>query len=268
MDHRPIGIFDSGLCGLTCVKKVMELLPGEDIIYFGDTGRVPYGSRSSDTILKYTRQDIRFLQTFDIKFIIIACGTASSAALPRIRNEFQTEIAGVLEPACRAAASASRNGKIGVIGTQGTVRSGKYLHTLKEMDASLKVFSKACPLFVPLVENGHTQGALARLAAEEYLLSLKAEGIDTLILGCTHYPLLTDTIREVMGDSVTLIDAGAQAAVYAKERLMAANLLSDKACGTVQYYVSDEVEGFTDIAQMFLEKEIKGSVQKIEIEAY
>ncbi|MBR5152224.1 MAG: glutamate racemase [Clostridia bacterium] len=268
MDNRPIGIFDSGLGGLTCVKKVMELLPHEDIIYFGDTGRVPYGSRSPETIVKYTRQDIRFLESFDIKYIIIACGTASSAALPWIQQEFTTEICGVLKPACQAAVSATRNGKIGVIGTQGTVRSGKYEDTLKELDANLSVISKACPLFVPLVENGHTEGQLAYLAAEEYLLPVKNAGVDTLILGCTHYPLLKDTIRQVMGDSVTLIDAGAETAAVAKRRLEELDLLAEDRKGTARYYVSDRVEGFTDIAQMFLNREIEGCVKQIEIEGY
>ncbi|MBQ3573582.1 MAG: glutamate racemase, partial [Clostridia bacterium] len=150
MDNRAIGIFDSGLGGLTCVKKVMEIMPGEDIIYFGDTGRVPYGTRSPETLVKYVRQDINFLESFDIKLIVIACGTASSAALPKIKDEVNTEIIGVLNPACTAAAATTRNGKIGVIGTQGTINSGKYTQTLKNINPDLEVFSKACPLFVPL----------------------------------------------------------------------------------------------------------------------
>ncbi len=268
MDNRPIGIFDSGLGGLTCVKKVMELLPNEDIIYFGDTGRVPYGSRSRDTIVKYTRQDIRFLESFDIKYIIIACGTASSAALPWIQEEFSTEICGVLKPACRAAVAATKNKKIGVIGTQGTVRSGKYPDTLKELDPTVTVYSKACPLFVPLVENGHTDGQLAYLAAEEYLLELKDAGVDTLILGCTHYPLLAKTIGRIMGEGVTLIDAGAETAAVAKTRLEESGLLAEPREGSCRYYVSDEADGFTQVAQMFLEKELRGCVEKVEIEGY
>jgi len=155
-----------------------------------------------------------------------------------------------------------------VIGTQGTVRSGKYYDTLKELDPSVAVISKACPLFVPLVENGHTSGQLAYLAAEEYLTELKAAGVDTLILGCTHYPLLTDTIRQVMGEQVTLIDAGAETAAYAKLRLEEQGILAGERTGSASYYVSDEVEGFTDIAQMFLEKKLEGRVKKIEIETY
>ena len=268
MDNRPIGIFDSGLGGLTCVKKVMEILPGEDIIYFGDTGRVPYGSRSPETILKYTRQDVRFLKTFDIKFIIIACGTASSASLPQIRDEFDTEIAGVLAPACGRAAELTQNGKIGVIGTHGTIRSGKYLQTLKGIESGLEVYSKACPMFVPLVENGYAGSQATRLIAEEYLNPLKEAGVDTLILGCTHYPRLCGVIRAVMGEGVRLVDAGAETAVYAKERLEERGLLCGRGYGSVQYYVSDTVDGFTELAGMFLEKKIEGSVHKINIENY
>lgn len=268
MDNRPIGIFDSGLGGLTCVKKVMEILPGEDIIYFGDTGRVPYGSRSPEAIIKYTRQDIRFLKTFDIKFIIIACGTASSASLPQIRGEFDTEIAGVLEPVCSRAAEVTENGKIGVIGTLGTIRSGKYLQTLKGIDSGLEVYSKACPMFVPLVENGYTDSQAARLIALDYLEPLKAAGVDTLILGCTHYPLLRGIIREIMGDGVRLVDAGAETAVYAKGLLEEKNLLCSRGHGSVQYYVSDTVDGFASLAGMFLDREIDGSVHKINIEDY
>ncbi len=268
MDQRPIGIFDSGLGGLTCVKKVMELLPGEDIIYFGDTGRVPYGTRSAETIIKYVRQNIRFLKTFDIKYIIIACGTASSAALPLIQEEWDIPIVGVLEATCRAAVNGTRNGKIGVLGTQGTIRSGKYQETLLTMNPELKIYNKACPMFVPLVENGYLDSEATSLIAREYLLPLKEEGVDTLILGCTHYPLLTPVISRMMGDGVTLIDAGAQTAIHAKEYLTAQNMLGNGEQGTVQYYVSDGVEGFTSLAGMFLEKEIKGNVHNIAIENY
>lgn len=268
MDNRPIGIFDSGLGGLTCVKRVMELLPGEDIIYFGDTGRVPYGSRSSEMIVKYTRQDIRFLTTFDVKFIIIACGTASSAALPMIRDEFSTEIIGVIDPACRAAARATRSGKIGVIGTAGTIRSGKYTETLHRICPDFHVTGKACPMFVPLVENGYTEGKVADLIAEEYLQEVKADGVDTLILGCTHYPLLRETIRKVMGEDVTLIDSGGEVAAFAGQRLAEQELLAERNKGTARYYVSDTVDGFRMLAQAFLGKQMEGRVCRIDIENY
>lgn len=268
MDNRPIGIFDSGLGGLTCVKKVMEIMPGEDIIYFGDTGRVPYGSKSAEIILKYVRQDIRFLQTFDIKYIIIACGTASSAALPLIQDEFDTDIAGVLEPTCLRAADATKNGKIGVLGTPGTIRSGKYLQTLKRLNSGLEIYTKACPMFVPLVENGYLNGPATEIIAKEYLLPLKQSGIDTLILGCTHYPLLRPVIQTIMGDAVTLIDAGAETAVFVKQQLYERDLLCGRGHGSAQYFVSDTVEGFTELAGMFLNQRLEGSVHTVNIESY
>ncbi len=268
MDNRPIGIFDSGLGGLTCVKKVMEIMPGEDIIYFGDTGRVPYGSKSAEIILKYVRQDIRFLQTFDIKYIIIACGTASSAALPLIQDEFDTDIAGVLEPTCLRAAAATKNGRIGVLGTPGTIRSGKYLQTLKRLNSGLEIYTKACPMFVPLVENGYLNGPATEIIAKEYLLPLKKSGIDTLILGCTHYPLLRPVIQTIMGDAVTLIDAGAETAVFVKQQLYERDLLCGRGHGSAQYFVSDTVEGFTELAGMFLNQKLEGSVHIVNIESY
>ncbi len=268
MDQRPIGIFDSGLGGLTCVKKVLELLPGEDIIYFGDTGRVPYGSRSADTIIKYTTQDIRFLERFDTKLIIIACGTASSTALLQVQEAFDRRIIGVVEPACLRAARLTKNKRIGIIGTQGTIRSGKYLELLQKADPSLAVYSKACPLFVHLVENGYADSEVAYLVAKDYLQPLKDEGVDTLILGCTHYPLLTGVIRRVMGDDVQLVDAGAQAAYTAAAYLKEEGLLCNRETGTAQYYVSDAPEGFGELAGLFLNRKVEGSVRKGEIETY
>ncbi len=269
MDNRAIGIFDSGLGGLTCVKKVMEIMPNENIIYFGDTGRVPYGTKSRDTIVKYVKQDINFLESFDIKFIIIACGTASSATLPDIKKEINTDIIGVLEPTCEMAVSLTKNKKIGVIGTQGAVNSGKYQETIKAISPDIEVFSKACPMFVPLVENGYTRGEVARLIVEEYLTPIKDAGVDTLILGCTHYPLLRDEIQKFMGENVTLVNSGASAALEAKEILEKNNMLCDEdKCGTVKYYVSDTVDGFEELGSAFLERNIGGDVKKIDIEKY
>ena len=267
MDNRPIGIFDSGLGGLTCVKKVMEIMPDENIIYFGDTGRVPYGTKSRETIKKYVMQDINFLETFDIKFIIIACGTASSATLPYIKEDINTDIIGVLEPTCKMAVSLTKNKKIGVIGTQGAINSGKYKETINELDNDIEVFSKACPMFVPIVENGYTKGEVARIIVEEYLAPLKEEGIDTLILGCTHYPLLTEEIQKFMGEGVTLVNSGAAAAIEAKEILKEKDMLGSGK-GTVKYYVSDTVDGFQELGSAFLERNIGGDIEKIDIEKY
>lgn len=268
MDNRPIGIFDSGLGGLTCVKEIIRLMPCEDIIYFGDTGRVPYGSRSPETIVKYVRQDINFLESFDIKSIIIACGTASSAALPAIEKEYSEEITGVVYPAAQKAAEKTKNGRIGVIGTEGSIRSGKYSKCLEELDARFKITAVACPLFVPLVENGYANSTAAELIAKDYLSEIKSSGADTLILGCTHYPILKNTIAKVLGDEVTLIDSGAAAAEYAKKRLEQRGLTSEKKEGKVSYFVSDITEGFARLGGIFLNREITESVKRIDIENY
>lgn len=268
MDNRAIGIFDSGLGGLTCVKKVMEIMPNEDIIYFGDTGRVPYGTRSRETIVKYVKQDIRFLESFDIKYLIIACGTASSAALPNIVSEVKTDIIGVLEPTCKTAVSATRNNKIGVIGTQGTINSGKYLSTIKELNPNIEIISKACPMFVPIVENGYANHEVARIIIKEYLTPIKESGVDTLILGCTHYPILKDEIQAFMGNGVTLIDSGAETAVEVKRQLEEKGLRSEEKSGAARYFVSDETDSFSELGSMFLAKSIDGKVSKVDIEKY
>ncbi len=268
MDKRPIGVFDSGLGGLTCVREIMKIMPNEDVIYFGDTGRVPYGTRSKDTILKYVRQDIRFLETFDIKMIIIACGTASSAALPWMTGEFGTEIIGVVEPAARAAVKTTKNKKIGVLGTSGTVKSGKYVEYIKSICPDAEVVQKACPMFVPLVENGCADSEATRIIAREYLEEVKSSGVDTLILGCTHYPLLRKVIGEIMGESVTLIDSGAAAADFAFEFLRESDMLNEEKVGEQSYYVSDSTEDFARLGGMFLKRPIEKNVGKVDIERY
>jgi len=269
MNNKPIGIFDSGLGGLTCVKEVMKLMPNEDIIYFGDTSRVPYGTRSSDTIIKYVRQDINFLKTHDIKMIIIACGTASATALDAVRGDYDIEILGVVAPACNEAVKRSKNKKIGVLGTPGTINSGKYKQHIHEIDGEIEVISQACPMFVPLVENGYSSGEIPTLIAQDYLKPLIAAGVDTVILGCTHYPLLADVIYDVLGKDIILIDAGKSAALNAAERLAELELenKSDKP-GVVQYFVSDNAPNFSTLGGMFLEREITDDVRKIDIEEY
>ena len=269
MDNRPIGSFDSGLGGLTCVREVMKIMPNENIIYFGDTGRVPYGTRSSATIVKYVRQDINFLRKFDIKFIVIACGTASSAALPHITTEYDTDIIGVVEPASKLAVNATKNGRIGVLGTSGTINSGKYSEKIGNLNPEIKVISNACPMFVPVVENGYSDSKIARMLAEEYLDVMLKNDVDTIILGCTHYPLLKKTIQDVVGDGVTLIDSGAAAAGEAKRMMEMHGLLSgSNDMGNSKYYVSDTVHGFEELGSLFLSKKIEGDVAKIDIEKY
>ncbi len=266
MDTRPIGIFDSGLGGLTCVKEVLDLMPNEDVIYFGDTGRVPYGTKGRDTILKYARQDIKFLRRFDVKYIIIACGTASSAALPLIENDYGIEIEGVVNPASAEAVAATKNGKIAVLGTAGTVRSGKYAEVISELDGGASVFQKACPMFVPLVENGYTSGKIAEEIAREYLAPVMEFGADTIILGCTHYPILQDVIRKIAGDGESLINSGAAAARAAAARLGELGLCAKEGRrGGIRYFVSDMTDDFSELGGMFLQREIENSVEYIDI---
>ncbi len=269
MSSEYIGVFDSGLGGLTAVKELMGILPDEPIVYFGDTGRVPYGTKSNETIIKYTKSDIAFLKTFDLKLIIVACGTASTIALPHVKDGVGIPIFGVADAAAKAAANSTKNNKIGIIGTNGSIRSGAYARLIREEDPEIETYSTACPLFVPLVETGHTTGAIARLAAEEYLLPLKEKGVDTLVLGCTHYPLLKDVIKEVMGENVTLIDPGKITAGFVKDYLTAQNLLCDeKTEKQYRFFVSDSPEGFSSLASGFLNQEIPGGVEKIDIEKY
>ncbi len=269
MDNRSIGVFDSGLGGLTAVKQIMEELPNEKVIYFGDTGRVPYGTRSRETIRKYTRGDIRFLTSFDVKVIIIACGTASSAALPDIKNEFDIPIIGVVDAASYAAVHSTKNKKIGIIGTQGTIKSGSYEQKISNYDPDIKTFAKACPLFVPLVENGHFDTPVTELVVEEYLADIKAAGVDTLILGCTHYPLIKEAIGRYMGEEVTLINSGAEVARYLKKCLDRADAHNTESSPEqYRYYVSDSIESFEELGGIFLERKINGQVRKIDIEKY
>jgi glutamate racemase len=270
MDNRPIGVFDSGVGGLTTVKELHRILPGEDIIYFGDTGRVPYGTRSGETIRKYAVQDILFLDSLGVKAIVAACGTVSS-------NISASEVAalgvavpyiGVVPPACRAACEQSESGRIGVIATGATIASGAYeaeIHTLRP-DAD--VFGGACPLLVPLVENGLTDrhNPITRHALEMYLRPLREEQIDTLILGCTHYPLLYDIIDEVLRHRVKLVDAGAAAASALRAQLAKQDLLAGREQGNTTYYMTDTVKHFTQVAKNFLDKDIERDCRYIPIE--
>ncbi len=271
MDKRPIGVFDSGLGGLTAVRELRRLLPGEDIVYFGDTGRVPYGSRSKETIIKYARQDAAFLNTFDPKAIVIACGTVSANALELLEAESHIPVLGVVDPAAHAAAMASKNGRIGLIGTEASIRSGAYERALAALRPDAQVFPKACPLFVPLVENGRFKvgDAVAELVVAEYLTSLKEAGVDTLVLGCTHYPLLREIIAGFMGPDVTLIDAGGACAHRVGEVLSVSNSRSGwPGGGKCRYFVSDSTDGFAKLASLFLGEDVTDDVTQIDITAY
>lgn len=270
MDDRPIGVFDSGLGGLTTVRELCRLLPEEDIVYFGDTGRVPYGSRSRETIVKYARQDVAFLRTFDLKAIVVACGTVSTTALDVLVRENDIPVWGVVEPAARAAARATRNGRVGLIGTQATIRSGAYERRIAREDPSIQVLTEACPLFVPLVENGRFRPGdiVAETVAAEYLAPMREAGVDTLVLGCTHYPLLTEVIGACMGPEVALINVGATCAAAVAERLRAMDALNPGGAGESRFYVSDSVEGFSRLASTFLQRDVQEAVTQVDIWAY
>lgn len=269
MDNRHIGVFDSGLGGLTVVKELARALPCEGIVYFGDTGRVPYGTKSKETILRYTKSDINFLRTFDLKLIIAACGTASALALPELKNEFDLPITGVVEPTVRAAVAATKNKRIGVLATPGTIKSGQYERLIKGLDESIVVVNKACPMFVPLVENDYIEGDVARLIAEDYLACMKDAEVDTLILGCTHYPLLTGVIAEIMGKGVTLVNSGAETAKSVREYLEKTDSLAEAGKEKkYQFYVSDETETFSKVGSKFLGWKTGENVYKTDIEKY
>ncbi len=271
MDNRPIGVFDSGLGGLTAVKELRKILPGEDIVYFGDTGRVPYGSRGRQIILQYSRQDIRFLLQQGVKCVMAACGTVSSTYPAEEAALLPVPYTGVVQAAAQAAARTTRNGRIGVIGTAATIQSGSYESLLRGLLPGVQIYKKACPMFVPLVENGYVRDTdlVTKLLIEEYLTGIRDAGADTLILGCTHYPLLKKLIGEFMGDGVTLIDPGKITAHALKDALRAQGLLNGQtAGGSAHYYVSDSTEGFKTMADLFLGEYRGGSVQQIAIDQY
>ena len=271
MDMRPIGVFDSGLGGLTAVHSLWKILPEENLIYFADTARVPYGGRSKETILKYARQDVRFLRSFDLKAILIACGTVTTTSLDTLQTENDLPIVGVVEPTCRRALLVTKTKKVGMIATLASVRSGAYEATLRRLDPTVEVICKPCPLFVPLVENGRFRRGdiVIETVAREYLEPLKETGIDTLILGCTHYPLLTEIIGDIMGPGVTLVSAGEESAFELKRMLKARDLRADEdRQGESEFYVSDRAEDFENIASVFLQENLRHTARRIDIDNY
>lgn len=257
---KPIGVFDSGVGGLTVVKELSRLLPNEKIIYFGDTGRVPYGNKSKETIVHYSLQVAYFLMKKKIKMLVVACNTASSVSLPTLKRHFHIPVLGVIEPGARSAIEATGTKNIGVIGTLGTVKSGAYKKALKKINSSVKVYQNACPLFVHLAEDGWNKNKIARLISDEYLKPFKGKGIDTLILGCTHYPILKDVIQQSAGKKVQLIDSGKETAKEVKRILEKKNMLNkSKSAEKNQsvFYVSDLPHKFKEVSQRFLARELK-----------
>ena len=270
MKNKAIGIFDSGLGGLTAVREMMEIMPNEDIVYFGDTGRVPYGSKSTDAINKYARQDARFLKQQGVKIIVAACGTVSSVA-PDLSEELGLPYTGVVNPTCFTAINTTKNGRIGVIGTAATINSHSYKRRICEKRPDFQVYEEHCQLFVSFVENGlvDPDDELVRLMVKRYMAPLKESGVDTIILGCTHFPLLAEAIGREMGDGVTLIDSGKETAIYTKKILADSGLLKGlQEPGDARFYVSDTPADFEKYAGLFLHKSLKNSVEHINIEEY
>ncbi len=262
--NMPIGIFDSGIGGLTVLREVHRDLPAEDIVYFGDTAHVPYGTKSKETITRFSLDNVRFLRNFDVKMVIVACNTASSLSLEAMKDNFALPIIGVIEPGARSAMMRTKNGRIGVIGTKATINSGAYEASLKRLDPKVKVYSQACPLFVPLVEEGWLEGEIVAKVVRTYLESLKSFDIDTLILGCTHYPLLAKVIQKMIGENVKLVNSAEETSKEAKKMLLEMKLanIRRKKSSQTRFYVSDEPEPFRVLGERFLGQSIH-SVAKV-----
>jgi len=268
VDNRPIGVFDSGVGGLTVVKEIMRQLPFEDIIYFGDTARVPYGTRSRETVIKFTLQSVRFLLKQNIKAIILACNTASAISLDAVCAQFDIPVFGVIQGGSRAAVQTSKNRRIGVIGTEATINSGAYERAIKSLNESMEIFSIPCPLFVPIVEECLQDSDIAYLAARHYLSFFDDKKIDTLLLGCTHYPLMSDTIKKAVGKQVCLINPAEETAYIVKEKLQAFNMLRENnTLPKYRYFASDDGEKFKKIGSNFLNCNIS-CASKVDIERY
>jgi glutamate racemase len=249
----PIGVFDSGMGGLTVVQELHRALPHEDVVYLGDTARVPYGTKSPSTVIRFSREDTQFLLQQNVKAVVVACNTASAWALPTLEKSYDLPIFGVILPGVRAALERTRTGRIGVIGTSATVRSRAYSNGLLARREGLQIFSQPCPLLVPLVEEGWTNRPVTRQVLREYLRPLLRHRIDTLVLGCTHYPLLKPAIRAVTG-RVALVDSAESCALYVRERLAHLRLLctSRRRSGVIRPYVTDETDRFAELAARFL----------------
>ena len=267
-NNAPIGIFDSGVGGLTVAREIIRQLPKESIVYFGDTARVPYGSKSKDTIIRYSRQIVNFLRTKEVKAIVVACNTASAFALDTIETELDIPIIGVVKPGAEAAVHSTKNKRIGIIGTEGTIKSQLYTEYICGIDSDISVIGKACPLFVPLVEEGMMDDPVTNEIASRYLKDLQNEDIDSLILGCTHYPLLKDAIGKIMGKGVTLVNPAYETAVSLESLLINNNIMAN--CDTASshdFYVSDAASKFKDFANSIMPFHIDW-IDQINIEEY
>lgn len=270
--NAPIGVFDSGIGGLTVARELIRQMPWERIVYFGDTARLPYGSKSPETVLRYSRQIIRFLRTQDVKAIVIACNTATACALEKVKKELEIPIVGVIYAGARSAVETTRNGRVGVIGTEATIRSGVYTAEIRRLRPEIQVIGKPCPLFVPLVEEGLIHDPVTDEIASRYLSELKEQSIDTLVMGCTHYPLLRSTFKRLMGENVTLVDPAYETAMELRMMLEEADLSCTEdgrrgAGEQYHFFVSDRAESFCGFAERILPGEVEGTRQ-INIEEY
>jgi glutamate racemase len=258
---RPIGVFDSGIGGLTVLKALVDLMPGEDFIYLGDTARLPYGTKSAEVIVRYSKENTEFLLAKGIKMLVVACNTSSAVALDEIARDTIVPVAGVIEPGARAAVRASRNGKIGVIGTEATIASGAYTHAIQQLRPRAEIYTRACPLLVPLVEEGWTDNEIAGRTVAYYLESLKASGIDTLLLGCTHYPLLHGLFEHVLGNGVRIVDSATATAAAVRERLSALGLVRRDGRGAQSFFVTETPERFVRVGRRFLGPQVESAVR-------
>jgi glutamate racemase len=266
-NEEPIGIFDSGIGGLTVLKEILSELPLESTVYLGDTARVPYGIRSPETVTRYSFENTRFLSSRGIKMLVVACNTVSAVSLDTIKRSLDIPVIGVIEPGAKAAVTATKNKRVGVIGTSATIRSSSYTKAINAADPSVEVFALPCPLFVPLVEEGWTEGPIVEMTAERYLKEVREKEIDTLVLGCTHYPLLKNVLAKIMGTKVRLIDSAIETAREIKKTLGGSSLLNTTSrSASREFYVTDSPEKFTDIGERFLGRKIE-FIKKIELGA-
>jgi glutamate racemase len=256
-----IGVFDSGIGGLTVLHKIIEVLPRENTVYLGDTARAPYGTKSVETVLRYSFENSEFLIEKGVKLLVVACNTSTAIALAPVRERLTIPVIGVIEPGVRRAIKSSKNKKVGVIGTDATIQSGAYTRALKNADPAIEVYSRACPLLVPLVEEGWTDNAVVELTVKNYLGSLKQSGIDTLILGCTHYPLLKKAIRKFMGKAVVLVDSAEEVAIEVAAMLKRYSLARKNGKGTHGFFVTDAPDRFIKVGQRFLGEKVESAVR-------
>ena len=259
--ERPIGVFDSGIGGLTVLKALIDALPNEDFIYLGDTARLPYGTKSNEVIVRYSKENTEFLLAKGIKMLVVACNTSSAVALDAIASQTMVPVVGVIEPGARAAAKASRQGKIGVIGTEATIASGAYTRAIQRLSPRAEIYTRACPLLVPLAEEGWVDNEIAERTVAIYLESLKQSGIDTLLLGCTHYPLLRDVFARILGAGVKIVDSATATALEVRDRLRTLRLLKRTGRGSQSFFVTETPDRFVRVGRRFLGPQVESAVR-------